>query len=75
MQGESLSLQPCAAAQDPFLLAGRSLGSTVEHELSGKVEGQDRDMQQRRDRCGEKGAEVMHLQAGVHLLWFLLIPH
>lgn len=63
MQRESLSLQPCAAAQDPSLPAGRMLGSTAEHELSGKVEGQDEDAGQRRGRCGEKGVEAVHVQA------------
>lgn len=41
MQRENLSLQPSAAAQDPSLLAEKMLGSTAEHELSRKVEGQD----------------------------------
>lgn len=43
MQRESLSLQPRAAAQDPSLPAGKTLRSTAEHELHGKVEGQDTD--------------------------------
>lgn len=41
MQRENRSLQPHAAAEDRCLLAERTLGSTAEHELSRKVEGQD----------------------------------
>lgn len=36
MQGEIMSLQPYAAAQEPFLLVGRTRRGTLEHELSGK---------------------------------------